>query len=58
LEPVVWNYVSGAMKNPEQLRSDLDRMIELERTGKRGDPTKEARIWVEKLAEVDRKRTK
>jgi chromosome segregation ATPase len=58
LEPMVWNYVSGVMKNPEQLRADLDRMIELERTGKRGDPNKEARIWAEKLAEVDRKRTK
>ena len=27
LEPMVCNYVSGVMKNPEQLRSDLDRMI-------------------------------
>jgi site-specific DNA recombinase len=31
LEPLVWDYVSGVMKNPEQLRADLDRMIELER---------------------------
>jgi hypothetical protein len=58
LEPMVCNYVSGVMKNPEQLRSDLDRMIEFERKGTRGDPSNEARIWVEKLAEVDRKRTK
>jgi hypothetical protein len=58
LEPMVWNYISGVMKNPEQLRSDLDRMIELKRRGTRGDPSKEARIWVEKLADVDRKRTK
>jgi chromosome segregation ATPase len=55
---MVWNYVSGVMKNPEQLRADLDRMIELERTGTRGDPSKEARLWVEKLAEVERKRAK
>jgi len=58
LEPMVWNYVSGVMKNPEQLRADLNRMIELERRGTRGDPSNEARIWVDKLAEVDRKRTK
>ena len=58
LEPMVWNYVSGVMKNPEELRADLDRMIELERRGTRGDPSKETRIWVEKLAEVDRKRSK
>jgi site-specific DNA recombinase len=52
LEPLVWNYVSGAMKNPEELRADLDRMIELHRRGTRGDPGKEARLWAEKLAEV------
>src|SRR5215218_5167853 len=26
LEPLVWDYVSGVMKNPEELRADLDRM--------------------------------
>ena len=46
------------MKNPEQLRADLDRMIELERRGTRGDPGKEAKLWAEKLAEVERKRAK
>jgi site-specific DNA recombinase len=58
VEPLVWNYVSGVMQNPEDLRADLDRMIELERRGTRGDPGKEARLWVEKLAEVERKRAK
>jgi hypothetical protein len=58
LEPMVWNYVSGVMKNPEELRADLDRMIELERRGTRGDLGKEARLWAEKLAEVERKRAK
>ena len=55
---MVWNYVSGAMKNPEELRADLDRMIALERRGTRGDPGNEARLWAEKLAEVERKRAK
>jgi Recombinase zinc beta ribbon domain len=58
VEPLVWDYVSGVMKNPEELRADLDRMIELETRGTRGDPSKEVRLWAEKLAEVDRKRTK
>jgi hypothetical protein len=58
LEPLVWNYVYGAMKNPEELRGDLDRMIELEKGGTRGDPRGEARLWAEKLAEVERKRSK
>jgi site-specific DNA recombinase len=58
LEPIIWDYVSGVMKNPEELRADLDRMIELERKGTRGDPGKEAKLWAEKLAEVDRKRAR
>jgi site-specific DNA recombinase len=58
LEPMVWDYVSGVMKNPEGLRADLDRMIELERTGTRGNPDKEAKLWAERLVEVDRKRAK
>ncbi len=40
------------MKSPKQLREDLERMIELERKGTRGDPEREARMWFEKLAEA------
>jgi hypothetical protein len=58
LEPMVWNYVSGVMKNPEELRADLDRLIELERRGTRGEPSKDAKLWADKLLEVERKRTK
>jgi site-specific DNA recombinase len=58
LEPMVWDYVSDVMKNPEELHADLDRMIELERMGTRGDPDKEAKLWANKLAEVDRKRAR
>jgi DNA repair ATPase RecN len=57
---MVWEYVSGAMKDPDSLRSDLDRYIELERRGQRssGDPGREARLWAERLVEVEHKRTK
>jgi site-specific DNA recombinase len=58
LEPMVWNYVSEVMKNPAGLRADLDRMIELQRRGTRGDPDKGAKLWAEKLVEIDRKRAK
>ena len=37
LEPRIWDLVSGLLKEPEQLRAGLDRMIELERRGMRGD---------------------
>ena len=58
LEQMVWDYVSGVMKDPEQLRADLDGMIELKRRETRGDPGREARIWTDKLADVERKRAK
>jgi hypothetical protein len=32
----VWELISGIMKNLEQLRADLERMVELERDGLRG----------------------
>ena len=57
LEAEVWEVVSGAMKDPEQLRVDLDAMIELQRSsGRLGDPEREAAAWLEKLTEVGRKR--
>jgi hypothetical protein len=44
------------MLNPEELRSDLDRAIELEREGRHGDPEAEAKHWLEKLSEADEER--
>ena len=56
LERQVWDFVRGIMLNPEELCSDLDQAIELERDGWRGDPEEEARRWLEKLSEVDEER--
>ncbi len=57
-EPVVWEFVSGLMKDPEQLRADLERMIALERKASSGDPEREAKAWLDKIAEVDRQRSR
>ncbi len=57
-EPLVWEFLSDLLKDPEQLCADLERMIELEREGMRGDPEQETRVWLEKLSEVDRKRSR
>ena len=57
LEPLVWNTVYRIMTNPAQLRDDLDTMIELEREGVRGDPERETKVWLDKLSEVERKRS-
>ena len=57
LEPAVWDLVSGLLKVPERLREGLERMIGEERKGMRGDPERDANVWLEKLAEADRKRS-
>lgn len=54
---IVWGAVSGLMKDPEQLRADLEEMIKRERRSMRGDPEKEAETWLRKMSEVDRKRS-
>jgi hypothetical protein len=55
--PAVWYLVSGLLSDPERLRAGLDAMIEDERGALRGDPEREARAWLERLAALDRKRS-
>jgi hypothetical protein len=57
VEAQVWEAISRVFGDPETLRADLERMIELEREGMRGDPEREAKVWCDKLAEADRKRS-
>lgn len=56
VEPDVWELVSELLQDPQQVRDDLERMIERERDGLRGDPEREAKAWFEKLSEVDQER--
>jgi site-specific DNA recombinase len=56
IEQKVWDEISGLMKNPEQLRDDIDRMIELEKIGSHGDPGREEKVWLDKPAEVNQMR--
>jgi site-specific DNA recombinase len=56
VEPQVWGLVSGLLKDPEQLRADLERMIEEEHQGLCADPHRETKVWLQKLAEVDQMR--
>jgi hypothetical protein len=41
VETHVWDMISELLKDPQQLRADLDRMIELERSSMPGDPDRE-----------------
>ena len=59
VETLVWDGVTTLLKNPEQLGADLDTMIEQERRGAlHGNPDREARMWTDKLIEVERKRAR
>jgi hypothetical protein len=58
IEARVWEAVSALLKDPEQLRADLDAMIELQRDSLRGDPDRQTILWADKLAEVERKRAR
>jgi site-specific DNA recombinase len=57
VEETVWEVVSDLMQDREQLRADLERVIEQERRSVRGYPEKEAETWLRKPSEADRKRS-
>jgi site-specific DNA recombinase len=57
VESGIWNLVCSVLTDSEQLRDDLEHLIEQERQDMRGDPAREANTWSEKLTEVDRKRS-
>ena len=50
-EPRVWELVSGLLKEPERLRTGLERMIEEERNKLRCDPEQEAALWARRIDE-------
>jgi hypothetical protein len=54
--PEIWDLVSGLLSDPERLRAGLDAMIDEQRGALRGDPEREAKVWFERLAALDRKR--
>jgi site-specific DNA recombinase len=56
VEPPVWQFVSDLLKDPAKVRMGLDTLIDQERRGMRGDPSREGKAWLDKLAEADRMR--
>jgi site-specific DNA recombinase len=58
VEPVVWDFVSWLLKNPEHIRRGIERMIDQEYAGMKGDPEQEENVWAEKLIQVDLKRSR
>jgi hypothetical protein len=56
LEEQVWQEVRALLHEPERLRAGMDTVIEMRRSALRGDPEREAKAWLDKLAEVDQER--
>ena len=58
LEARVWDEIRSYLEEPERLRADLTRKIELEKSSARGEPEQEIKMWAEKLQEADSKRVR
>jgi hypothetical protein len=48
--------ISGLLREPERLCAGLDAIIEEEKASVHGGPEAETALWLDKLAEVNRKR--
>ncbi len=58
IEAQIWETVTGILTDPEQLRADLEEMINRERESNlRSDPELEKKAWMDKLADIDRMRS-
>ena len=57
LEQRVWGFVSRLLSDAHRLKAGLDKMIEEEQASLHTDPDQEAEVWVENLAEANRKRS-
>jgi hypothetical protein len=57
VEPVVWEFVSGLLKDPERIRAGMAALIEREWEAGSRDTGQEATAWASKLEEYDRLRS-
>ena len=57
VEPIVWEFVSGLLKDPERIRAGMDALIEREREAGSRDTGQEATVYASKLEECDRLRS-
>jgi site-specific DNA recombinase len=56
VEPLIWGFVSNLLLSPERLQKGLEAMLEHETHGLHGDPEREAKVWLEQLADAECKR--
>lgn len=56
VEPIVWEFVSGLLKDPERIRAGMNALIDRERAAGIHDTGEQAAAWTKKLEECDRLR--
>src|SRR5215210_1883425 len=57
VEPVIWEFVSSLLKDPERIRAGMNALIEWELASHDRDTGEEAAAWVKKLEECERLRS-
>jgi hypothetical protein len=57
VEPLIWDFVSDLLENPERIRASMEVLIEQEREAERGRPADEIAAWMKKMEESDRLRS-
>ena len=55
-EALIWEMVSGLLKDPERLRIGLEEMIRREKEGLRRNPKGEIEAWINSVSDGDAKR--
>ena len=55
-EEAMWAFVSRILKDPARILAGMDALIEQKRTELRGDPEREAKVWLERITEADQER--
>jgi len=53
VELSVWRFVSTILQDPSKVRAGLESLTDREREGTRGDVDREAKAWLDRLAEAD-----
>jgi hypothetical protein len=56
VEPPVWRFVSTLLQDPSKVRAGIEALIVQERKGTRGNADREAKAWLDRLAEADKMR--
>src|SRR5215210_4554639 len=57
VEPIVWEFISGLLKDPERIRVGMNALIEREREAGSRSADEEGAAWANKLEECDRLRS-